>query len=173
MTEFILIAKNSFGVEFLIKLKKIYECLQVEGFFYFDSKKCSYPRLANTCKRGIAGFKELKTYLPCSLPDQILVMLCKLPKEIYDNAFNKINNNYPVLSPSPFIFNNNLNLLTTKYIHSKDERDGFINTNIINFYLKSQEREESGDAMENIKNVIEFYDLPQNKKIELVKWILG
>jgi len=172
MTEFILIAKNSFGVDFLIKLKKIYECLQVEGFFYFDAKKCSYPRLADTCKRGIAGFREFKTYLPCVLPDQIIVMLCKLPKELYDNSFEKINKNYPVLSPSPFIFNNNLNLLTNKFIHSKEERDGYINTNIINFYLKSQEREESGDAMENIKNVIEFYDLPQKKKIELVKWIL-
>jgi len=170
----IIIAKNKDGFHFLKRLSNIYFKLTKNNTIIWNINKSSYPRLSKTNKRGKVAFEEIKKYLDNidDIDDKLIIQICKLSDiDTFDEAFNNINEKMPVLSPSPFIEINNKDLSIHEWINNDIERLSIINNIILNYFIKSQSQSTTIDNLDNIKNTIEFYNLTDIQKLEIIKFI--
>ena len=175
MNHCILVAKNLFGIEYLMNLKKLYKYLHQQDLIVFDKSRAIYPRLKMSDKRGEAGFKELKKLLPAKYTDNLIIQVASIPEGVFDDAFDKIKPNYPCLSPSPIWLNNTKNIDCIKYIKVSQERNSWINNHILNYYNQSKIVNINYDEKKitSIKSMIDFYTLSEEEKINIVKYILN
>lgn len=170
----IVIAINRDGYKYLKRLSEIYFIIRQEDFIIWNTNKSSYPRLMKTNRRGKSGFEEIKLYLGdlTGIDNKLIIQLCKLyDSDTYNKAFESVTEEYPVLSPSPFVKINNKDLSVHDWTTSNVEREAMINKTILDFFIKSQSPTTLNDNMNNIKSMLNFYFWNDINKLELINYI--